>query len=58
MNQEIKDRIKAAGVRQWQVAKECGVSEWTFVRWLRDELTEERRNAIFKAIDSLSREGV
>lgn len=58
MNQEIKDRIKAAGVKQWQVAKECGVSEWTFVRWLRDELTEERRNAIFKAIDSLSREGV
>ncbi len=58
MNQEVKDRIKAAGVKQWQVAKACGVSEWTLVRWLRDELTEERRNAIFSAIEALSRKEV
>ncbi|MBQ6960157.1 MAG: hypothetical protein IJP78_04160 [Clostridia bacterium] len=58
MNQEIRQAIKAANLKQWQVAKACGVTEWTFIRWLRDELSEERRNAIFAAIESLSREGV
>lgn len=58
MNQEIRKRIKAAGLKQWQVARQCGVTEYTFIRWLRDELTEDRRNAIFKAIEALSREGV
>ena len=58
MNQEIRQAIKAAGLKQWQVAKACGVNEYTFIRWLRDELSEERRNAIYRAIDSLQREGV
>lgn len=58
MNQEIKKAIKAAGLKQWQVAKACGVSEFTLVRWLRDELTEDRRNAIFRAVEALSREAV
>lgn len=53
MNQEIKATIKAAGLKQWQVAKRCGVYESTFVRWLRDELTEERRSMILKAIEDL-----
>lgn len=58
MNQEIKAAIKAAGLHQWQVAKACGVSEFTLARWLRDKLSQERRNAIFAAIEALSREGV
>ena len=58
MNKEIRDRIRIAGLKQWQVAKACGVTESTFIRWLRDELTEERRQAIFAAIDTLSMEGV
>lgn len=53
MNGDIKATIKAAGLHQWQVAKACGVNESTFVRWLRDELTEERRNMILKAVDDL-----
>lgn len=47
--------IKEAGLRQWQIAEACGVSEWTFVRWLRHELSEEHRKAIFKAIEELSK---
>lgn len=58
MNQEIKQAIKAAGLKQWQVAQQCGVAEFTFTRWLRYELSEERRNAIFAAIEALSRKGV
>lgn len=53
MNQDIKSQIKEAGLKQWQVAKKCGVNESTFVRWLRDDLSAERRAAILKAIDDL-----
>lgn len=52
MNKEIREAIRGAGLKQWQVAKLCGVSEWTFVRWLRDELSEDRRKAIYKAIEA------
>lgn len=55
MNQDIKATIKAAGLKQWQVAKKCGVYESTFCRWLRDELSEERRRLILKAIDDLKK---
>lgn len=55
MNQEIRQAIKAAGLKQWQVAKAIGVSEYSFIRWLRDELPEERRKAVYKAIEELSR---
>ena len=58
MNQEIRQRIKAAGLKQWQVAKQCGATEFTFIRWLRDELTEDRKKAIYRAMETLSREGV
>ena len=57
MNQEIRTAIKAAGLRQWQVAKACGVVESTFIRWMRDELTDERRKAIFEAIEALKAKG-
>ena len=55
MNQEIRDQIKAAGLKQWEVARKLGVAESTFIRWLRDELSEEQRTAIFKAIEDLKR---
>lgn len=54
MNQEIRNAIKAAGVKQWMVAKELGISEYTLVRWLRDELSEERKKAIYAAIKAAS----
>ena len=56
MNQEIRQRIKAAGLKQWQVAKKCGVTEYTFIRWLRDELTPERKESICQAIEALKTE--
>ena len=55
MNQEIRDQIKAAGLKQWEVARKLGVAELTFIRWLRDELSEEQRTVIFKAIEDLKR---
>ena len=58
INLEIRNAIRAAGLKQWQVAKACGVNEYTFIRWLRVVLSDERKKAIFAAIEALSREGV
>lgn len=55
MNREVRDKIREAGLHQWQVAKACGVNEYTFIRWLRDDLSDERRKMIAAAIDRLSR---
>lgn len=52
MNESIKAAIRDAGVKQWQVAEKCGVSEFTFVRWLRRNLSKDREQAIYRAIDA------
>lgn len=51
MNKDIKEKIKAAGLHQYQIADLCGVSETTLVRWLRYELTPDKRKMILSAIE-------
>ena len=50
MNQDIKDKIREAGTKQWKVAEVLGVSEGTLLRWLRVKLSPERKAAILEAI--------
>lgn len=50
MNRDIKDLIKKSRMHQYQVADLCGVSETTLVRWLRYELSPEKRKMILSAI--------
>ena len=52
MNQGIRDAIKEAGLKHWQVAKLMGVSEAAICRWLRDDpMPEERQARITQAIE-------
>ena len=53
-NTDIRAAIKKSKLCQYQVAEKIGISEFTFVRWLRKELTEERKRQIFAAIKELS----
>lgn len=55
-NKEIRTAIKAAGLFQYQVARECGVNEVTFIRWLREPLSQARAVTIQKAIRELAAE--
>ena len=50
MNTEVKRMIKDAGLKHWQIADMCGISEATLVRWLRHVLTPDQENQIKKAI--------
>lgn len=50
INDDIKREIKAKGLHQYKIADLLGISETTLVRWLRYELTPERRELIMNAI--------
>ena len=52
-NKDIREAIKSAGLKHWMVAKQLGVFDGTFCRWLRTELPAEKKAVIFTAIEQL-----
>lgn len=53
-NVEIRIRLAATGIKQYEVAAELGLAEGTLSRKLRFELPDEERTQILAAIDRLS----
>lgn len=51
---ELKTLIQSKRIRQYEVARELNVNEFTFSRWLREELDEERKTEILEAIKNVS----
>ena len=49
---ELKLLIKKKRVRQYEVARELNINEFTLSRWLREEMDEEKANRIYMAIMS------
>ena len=56
-NQEIRDLLKEANVKQWQIADELGISEGNFSRKMRYEVSEKEKLMILKAIDRIAKKG-
>lgn len=56
-NQKVREAAKTSGVKHWQIAMRLGVSEQTFMRWLRVPLSREKEDAIMKAIEKTKKEG-
>ena len=56
MNRSVRAAAVAAGVPLWKVATELEIAETTLYRWLRAELSENRKTAIMAAIEKLSEE--
>lgn len=52
-NKEIKEKIKNEGIKYWQIAYELGITDSTFSRKLRKEMTSERKEEIFSIIKRL-----
>lgn len=52
-NEDIRAALRRADIRQWELAEEIGVSEFTLSRWLRLEMSEEKKAIIFKGIEKL-----
>lgn len=47
---ELKILIKKKRVRQYEVARELNINEFTLSRWLRGDLDEEKVTRIYAAI--------
>jgi hypothetical protein len=52
-NKEIKDLLKEEHIYMWQVAKKLNIHETTFIRWFRDELSEERKRVVLSAVEEI-----
>ncbi len=49
-NQDVRAKIKEAGVRAWMVAEEMGMADSSLSRKMRHELPEEEKKKVFAAI--------
>ncbi|MDT2744648.1 hypothetical protein [Enterococcus asini] len=52
-NQDIRNSIFLNGLKNWQVAKEVGISDSRFSVWLRTPLNDERKIRVNTAIKQL-----
>ena len=55
-NQEIRDQIFFNRLKNWEVAQAVGISDSRLSVWLRTELSDERKERVLKAIDSLTKQ--
>lgn len=52
-NLAIRQTIARHRLKYYEVAKEIGISPFTFSIWLREEFAPEREQEVLKAIDSI-----
>lgn len=55
-NNEFQEKIKAMGVKQWQIADALGISGSVLSRWLRYRLTDEQQHKIELAVKAIVEE--
>lgn len=53
-NKDLRSEFRIANVKQWEVAEEIGISEMTFVKWLRRELPEDKKKLVREAISKIA----
>ena len=54
-NAEIKAKMAYNGIKQYRVAETMGISETSFSRKLRKELSESEKNRVMSVIEELSK---
>ena len=54
-NKDLRDEMRIANVRQWEVAEAIGISEMTMVKWLRRELDDNKKALIREGISRVAR---
>ncbi|MEH6917499.1 hypothetical protein V7Y60_25815 [Priestia megaterium] len=55
-NKDVRNAIKEAKLKQWQVADIYGLSEGNFSRMLRKELSKEKKKELFTFIEKAKKE--
>lgn len=57
-NIQIRKAAREAHIPLWKIAQMVGISEPTLTRWLRVELSQEKKVRILQAIEQLKREAM
>lgn len=52
-NAEIRELIRKKRLRHYEIAEALGVNEFTFSRWLRNELPDEKKREIVETIEQI-----
>lgn len=52
-NLEVRELIERKRVAYYEVANQLGINVSTLSRWLRDELPEDKKNQVIRAIKSI-----
>ena len=55
-NKDLRDEMRIANVRLWEVAEAIGISEMTMVKWLRRELDDNKKVLIREGISRVARQ--
>ncbi len=55
-NLDVRSAAKIAGVFLYEIAEKLGVSEPTFIRYLRKELSDSMKAKVLAAIEEIKRE--
>ena len=55
-NKDLRDEMRIANVRQWEVAEAIGISEMTMVKWLRRELDDNKKVLMREGISRVARQ--
>ena len=54
-NLDVRLKIKQNRLCHYEVAREMGVSEFTFCKWLWEVMNEDRKKLVLSAIDKIIR---
>ena len=55
-NKDLRDEMRIANVRQWEVAEAIGISEMTMVKWLRRELDDTKKALVRECISKAAQQ--
>lgn len=55
-NSQIRNKAKQSNIHLWQIANKLGITDSTFSRKLRFELSEDETKKILDIIDELAKE--
>ena len=55
-NKDLREEMRIANVRQWEVAEAIGISEMTMVKWLRRELDDHKKTLVREGISKAAQQ--
>ena len=55
-NADVRKAMLMADIKQWELAEAIGVSEVTICRWLRTELSDDKKEALLDVIKRMEAE--